>query len=170
MLSKIIQNNCKNMLSDRKYKYIKEEDNISIFSNGNKSYICLFLILFEKLDVSNVKNIINILNNKKLNHAIILYKTDITSYAKKIIDNIKKEFIIETFYEKKMLFNITKHRLVPKHTELSVEESKKFIKQYGKKFPVILKSDPISKYYNFKKGSIIKIVRKNNYIMYRIVK
>ena len=169
MLSKIIQNNCKIMIGDRNYKYIKEEDNIMIFSN-NKSYICLFLILYDKLDISNVKNIINILNNKKLNHAIILYKTSMTSYAKKIIDNIKKEFIIETFFEKNLLYNITKHRLVPKHTELSIDESKIFIKKYGKEFPVILKSDPVCKYYNFKKGSIIKITRNNNYIMYRIVK
>ncbi len=170
MLSKIIQNNCKNMILARKYKYIKEEDNIMLFSKNNKSFICLFLIMFDKLDVSNVKNIINTLNNKNLNHAIIIYKTDTTSYAKKIINNIKKEFVIETFFEKNLLYDITKHRLVPKHIELSNEESKKFIKDYGKKFPVILKTDPICKYYNFKKGNIIKIIRNNNYIIYRIVK
>ena len=170
MLSKIIQNNCKNMILDRKYKYMKEEDNIMIFSKNEKTYICLFLIIFDKLDVGNVKNIINILHNKKLNHAIIIYKTDVTSYAKKIINDIKKEFVIETFFEKNMLYNITQHRLVPKHIELSSKDSKDFIEKYGKKFPVILKTDPVCKYYNFKKGSIIKVIRNNNYIIYRIVK
>ena len=37
-------------------------------------------------------------------------------------------------------------------------------------FPVLLSTDPVSRYFNFKKGDIIKIIRKYDIITYRIVK
>ena len=51
----------------------------------------------------------------------------------------------------------------------NINEKNKFIKKYGKQIPKILLDDPIVKYFNFKQGDVLKIVRRNNYISYRIV-
>ena len=66
-----------------------------------------------------------------------------------------------------MKVSITKHYLVPKHEK--VPDSEKFDKKIIDKLPILLKTDPISRFYGFKKGDLIKISRKNNYIFYRRV-
>ena len=64
-----------------------------------------------------------------------------------------------------MLFNITKHFLVPKHHLMNVDETKDFLKDKEKgfvhKLPKIYESDPISRFYGAKVGQIFKIVREN---------
>ena len=57
------------------------------------------------------------------------------------------------------------------------KRSKKFKETYGIKFPTLLINDPISRFFNYKSGDIIKIIRckkikedSNYYITYRIVK
>ena len=69
-----------------------------------------------------------------------------------------------------MYYNVTEHRLYNKHERLDKTEAETFIKQFGKEIPFILKTDMICRYFDFKKGDIIKIYRKNGYISYRIVK
>ena len=171
MLEEKILKTCKEMFNQRNYEYEeKKDENLIIYKKKDGNKMCLFLNLYNKLDINIIKDVISRLNKNKINHAILIYKNDITSYAKKILINIKKEFEIEIFKDKNLMYNITKHKLVPLHEELSVKDSKKFTKKYGKKLPVILKNDPVSKFYNFKKGSIIKVTRSNNYIIYRIVK
>jgi len=66
--------------------------------------------------------------------------------------------------------NITKHRLVSKHMSVSSEELVEIKKKIDiTKLPVLLTTDPMCKYYAFRKGSVIKIQRKDS-MMYRIVK
>ena len=105
-------------------------------------------------------------------HAIIVYKDSATPVAKKIIEE-SNDILIELFQEEELSYNITKHYLVPKH-ELIYEKgskgAKEFKDKYSDKFPIILKSDPISRFYGYKKGDIIKVTRKSGNIMYRIVK
>jgi len=69
-----------------------------------------------------------------------------------------------------LLYNITKHRLVPKHRCLSVYETATFKRKYGVKIPVLLQTDAVVKFYNFKPNDIIEITRADGIVMYRIVK
>ena len=78
-----------------------------------------------------------------------------------------------------MLFNPTKHILVPKHVKLSENEVSELKKQFSitnnSQLPNILKDDPIVRYYNFKVGDILKIDKVNgsmnyNYCNYRYVR
>ena len=55
-------------------------------------------------------------------------------------------------------------------SELNEDEKKDFLSNFGSKIPFLLKTDPIVRYFNFEKGDIIKVIRKDNYISYRIVK
>lgn len=83
---------------------------------------------------------------------------------------------LEIHLMKRLMFNITKHQLVPKH---EVIRSKKVIDELVEKyklknkyqFPIILKSDPIAMYYGLKPGELVKITRTSEsagqYVMYR---
>ena len=68
------------------------------------------------------------------------------------------------------MYNITKHHLVPKHTKLSPEERSSFVSTYGDNIPIIKQTDPISRYWGFKIGDIVKIDRNCGTISYRIVR
>jgi len=75
-----------------------------------------------------------------------------------------------------MTFNITKHKLVPKHSKLSESEKEKVLEAYGitiKQLPKISKEDPAIKSFDVKNGDIIKIERPSKTagtaIYYRVV-
>ena len=78
----------------------------------------------------------------------------------------------ELFDHKELMYNITKHVLVPLHRLLTFENEEKEIifKEKFKKICTIQKTDPVAKFYNFKKGDIIEVKRQNGYVAYRIVK
>lgn len=134
-----------------------------------KSKICAFKTINDKVNVESIKKYMNDLNDLGIKHCIIIYKEGITSSAKQIIAT-SIDTKIEVFLESDLHFNKTKHRLVPEHIALSKTDSINFKKKYGTKLPAILKTDPISRFYNFQRGFIIKIIRKNGFVSYRVVK
>ena len=73
-------------------------------------------------------------------------------------------------------FDIIRHKLVPIHTIVSDEESKKILDKYKMKydqFPKILDTDPVSISIGAKPGQIVKIIRKSQTakeaVAYRLV-
>jgi len=70
-----------------------------------------------------------------------------------------------------MQYNLTKHELVPKHEKVDINEknAEDFKKSKTDKFPILLKTDPVARFYGFSKGDIIKITRKNGYVTFRRV-
>jgi DNA-directed RNA polymerase I, II, and III subunit RPABC1 len=164
------------MLDQRGYSYKNEED--FILASNNLEELVIFFCSDLKFNLDKLKFYISKMNEIELNHCIIVYADQITSTAKKAIDNleiIKPEGTIvpaeiELFSLKELQYNLTKHILVPLHTKLSDEESFQLKKKFGHNLASILKTDPVSRFYNFKKGDIIKITRKEGYIIYRIVK
>ena len=102
-------------------------------------------------------------------HIICLCMRNETSTVKKNISFLNENEQIEIFKMDTLKYNITKHRLVSRHIGLSVDESNQFIKKYGMKLPLLLLDDPISKFYNFKLNQIIKIIRLDGIITYRII-
>ena len=179
------------MLRDRKYDTSK-------YFDENGEYIQLNQELFnENFNINNLQLIVSKLNNpddkiqvlfheKKIGidilkliisemnditHTLLIVKHKITSFAKKEIIKLSSKYNFEIFLENEMLFNITKHRIVPKHILLDDNESKAIINCYGKKafyLPKIFKTDAICKYYDGKVGDIFKIEREKN-IYYRVV-
>jgi DNA-directed RNA polymerase I, II, and III subunit RPABC1 len=84
----------------------------------------------------------------------------------------------ELFWLNTMIFNITKHVLVPKHTKISEDDIRKLLVELyiQNKFhlPVMLKSDPITRYLDLSSGDVCKITRysptSGEYFSYRVVK
>lgn len=150
--------------------YLHNKFTTSLFSafcedmNPPKNANHLIFVCKDKLTTVNEKNLKKIIlseksgkNEKKKDNC-----TDKTSHFKKI----------EIFCIKNLLFNITKHELVPKHELLDVEDAKKIYERYSirdnqkiLKLPLLItKTDPVAKYYDFKPGNLIKITRPSSSI------
>lgn len=71
--------------------------------------------------------------------------------------------------------NITHHKMVPKHSVLSDEDTKELLDKYRIKkhqLPKIQMSDPVAKYFGVSRGQVMKIIRSSEtagrYVTYRI--
>lgn len=159
------------MLSQRGYSIIdKDEEQILGVKNGKQ--LCVFLINTPKFNVERIQEYISIMRKLDVNHSIIVFKNTATPVAKKAIDE-SSDITIELFQEIELQFNITTHYLVPKH-ELAFTKGTKsaidFKVKYSDKFPILLKNDPICRFYGYNKGDIIKVTRRDGNVMFRIVK
>jgi DNA-directed RNA polymerase I, II, and III subunit RPABC1 len=162
-----VRKTCCEMLEQRGYTIIQSDDDI-IIGDSQEEQIIVFNNK-ESIAIANIKEYVSFMNKSGINHAIVIYNNTITPQANKTIETLP-DMEIEIFLERSLLYNITKHRLVPEHIKLSSAETQLFKKKYGIKLPVIQKSDAIARFYNFKPGDIIKIIRKDGIVAYRIVK
>ena len=73
--------------------------------------------------------------------------------------------MLQYFHAQELLFNPTKHELVPPHRKLSVDESKEVMEKYLIKskgqMPLILHTDVIAKWIGLKQGELVEIIRYN---------
>jgi DNA-directed RNA polymerase subunit H (RpoH/RPB5) len=162
---------CKEMLDQRGYK-ITYDDGITIEGCNPKcptDKIIVFASKNLKFNVKNIQNYINTMNDKKIMHAIIIYVEGVTSFTKKAIKQ-SNDMEFEIFAQEDLQYNITKHRLQSKFRKFNDEESEEFKKKFGTKIPILKLDDPISRFYNFKKGDIIEVERKNGNICHRMIK
>ena len=82
---------------------------------------------------------------------------------------------IQMFSVADLLFNRSKHEIVPKHRIISEKEKRQVMKRYNMSsvdnFPMILKEDPIAKYHGCRPGDICEITSNSGisgtYIKYR---
>jgi len=108
---------------------------------------------------NNKLNIILIFSNDTISSPLI---SQLNKYDK-ILQ--KKGGILQYFQIKNLLYNPTKHEMVPEHIKLSPEESIKIMEKYMIKsklhMPMILHTDIIAKWLGLKQGDIVKINRYN---------
>jgi DNA-directed RNA polymerase I, II, and III subunit RPABC1 len=163
------------MLQQRGYTIEDFDDTKIVALKPNGDYVTLFLCDTEKFNVERISQYIGILKGADINfnHCIIVHRNNITPVAKKVVEE-SKEIKIELFNQDELQYNITKHFLVPKHEVFLKPTDNDYLsfkkKYHADKFPIILKSDPVSRFFNFEKNDIIKVTRKNGIIMYRIVR
>ena len=92
----------------------------------------------------------------------------------KIINNKLKHRFIQIFEDKRLLYNVTEHFLVPKHTRISKENTDKatelmqrlHIKSLSK-LPKIQVEDPVAKFIGLNVGDLCCIERDNS-VVYRL--
>jgi DNA-directed RNA polymerase I, II, and III subunit RPABC1 len=162
------------MLIDREYKIDYSDNNFTneqpyiIKATKSNNIIIVFINEDDKLNIQGIKDKISIMNKENATSCIIIYKSSVTSSAKKSLETLEYEFELFALHE--LQLNITRHRLVPRHTRVISSEKEELDKNYKGKLPIILHTDPISRYYSFKRGEYIRITRKDGSIIYRIVK
>jgi len=159
---------CTEMLFQRGYSDIvpKDDEIIAIDRLGN-NLKCIYID--DKISTQNIRDIITLMDNEQLKHIIILYDDEITSPAKKIIQD-HKETIIELFNIKELQINITKHRLQPKFELIKKDESSIIKRKMGTKFPIMFENGPISRFFYYRKEDMIRVTTRDGYINYRVVK
>lgn len=125
--------------------------------------------------IKTMRKFISILEEQKIQKGIIIYKTNMTPSANKVITAMQAQFRIEPFSEAELLVNITRHTLVPQHEVLKPEEKKALLQKYRLKdtqLPRIQLSDPVSRYYGLTRGQVVKITRPSEtagrYVSYRL--
>ena len=143
----------------------EHEDFIFHFLYNNKPYKKRTKSNFQKIIKNTIsedetKNIIFVIfwdHINMMNKYEHFYSEDIFT-----LENDK----IQIFKFKNLVFNITKHSLVPKHEKVPEKEIKKLLLKLMisklSQFPTLLTTDPICKYYNFKVNDLIKISRTSN--------
>lgn len=148
---------------------ILNENTLVFFDHiEEKSYI-LILMSHEKIGVEILKSYIEKAMNKEIKNYIVIYQKNITSTCLKILNNFF-EYNIELFCLDEFKFDITKVKYYTKHKKISEKEKKELNAIYQEKLPVILLSDPIVRYFGYKKNDILIIYRDNNEITYRMVR
>lgn len=77
------------------------------------------------------------------------------------IKKLEKIYNVQVFWKKELQINPTKHMLVPQHTLIKKEDQRVIMANYNilvkSQLPGIKENDIICRYYNFRKGDIIKI-------------
>lgn len=176
---------------DEKYETINEEEikhlisNNSLFIMGEKDNqkILIKLVTLSKIKSVNIKEIVSeiieeLQDSNSSFEIVLILKNKPTSIIKKL-EKDKEYNNLQIMYTKQFMFNPTKHFLVPKHTKLPEKDIVDIINYYSLnskgQLPVILRDDPIVRYYNFKPGDVIKIessvgTMNTNYLYYRCVR
>ena len=177
------------MLAQRGYKVVGEADNILFAKRSLTDGVMVFFERQSGLTTDRIYKIMSRIRESGYTHCIIIYRDGVTTYVKNLIKNEifdrpkpmrdvrdksaydLNEFDIEIFNEAEMRINITRHRLQPKRIEcLSDADCAAFKKKYGVKIPVYAITDPIVRFFNFKKGSIVSLTRADGTHTYRIVR
>lgn len=161
---------CLEMCQQRNYTDINDDGDYMSSKDG-QNVVLIFFITFNKLNIDESHNIITTMINNNSKHAIIVHFKGLTPVSNKVLCDMHN-YEFELFDHKELMYNITKHVLVPLHRLLTFENEEKEIifKEKFKKICTIQKTDPVAKFYNFKKGDIIEVKRQNGYVAYRIVK
>ena len=109
---------------------------------------------------------------KNIYHLILVFNGKLTHTVKNTCLTMTSMRIeLYNITEKALQFNISKHKLVPKHERLTKHEISQFPLSINvNKFPILFDTDPIAVYYDFRPGDIIKITRPSDIITYRIVR
>ena len=151
-----------NSISNEELEIIhRQSDNIfQIFANDSLKII---YYLNTKFKFADLKKYIQSKDNEKVTDLIIIFKEKINSFNPKNIEEFNN-INLQTFVIKELLFNISKHSLVPKHEVVKDPvEISKLVEHYNLKsklqFPIILKTDPMAKYLNVQSGELVRVTR-----------
>jgi DNA-directed RNA polymerase subunit H (RpoH/RPB5) len=173
------------MMEDRKFLNDKQLEFMNHFNVNELAAFCNKVIF--NVDVAGKLRIVYIRNKAKKEEFKALLGEDFDMYLvvaidklsiihTKIVAEMNEKGNIEVFDINNLLFNITKHELVPKHEVIKDETViSQLVEMYNIKtkyqLPIILKSDPVAKYYGLKSGNLVKVTRispsAGEYILYR---
>ena len=175
------------MMKDREFELIKDTEfklksetmPYLLYENKNKTKT---KILFQKKEGSQkvIRSIMKELGVIESNEDVILIIITLFNKMDTNINVLPERYIeiennfdnVQFFPVTKMLFNITKHRLVPRHKILNKNELENVKKNWGNNFlnqiAKIKKNDPVAKYFFAQEGDVFEISNNADYINYRI--
>jgi len=166
---KIIEYDDKQIIAQKNLETKSDDSSNEDSDDEQKDLVCAFLSDTNKFNKERLKEILGLMQKIEVKHGIIICLSDCTTAAKTIINDIK-DVRIELFKMDELQFNITKHRLQPKFSKIDDEYATILKNKFGNKLHFLLKKDPICRFYGYERGNIIRVIRRNGYILYRMVK
>lgn len=153
--------------------------------NTDESEKCVYVhFIYELKKTDNIGmlekfyNVITETNDMKQTDEVVfvIFSEFSETIEEKVIDMENKYQNVTIFKYKSLLFNLVEHNYVPKHECLSEKEKEKlkdkFMINNFEQLPLITKTDAVCRYYNFKAGDVLRIIRQSynkNHIAYRYV-
>ena len=169
-------------LSDADFKYLTHEKKLDLYAskieNEKKHSIYIKFITTLRIKPTLIKNYVDEIREQckdDILDIVIVLKIE----PNNTIYKLEKEKLVQIMNCKELQINKTKHYLVPKHELINDDVANELLKRYSliskTQLPLILHSDPICRYYNFKGGDIIKITHNSvsqnkGYEYYRCVR
>ena len=151
-----------------------------IFKRNNKQLLVYFHPLDSKLCQSDMSYIRSLMSEKKAQHLVLVVNNKATPKVSSVLEILGHN--AQLFSEEELMFNVTRHQLVPKHTLVTGDEREQILSTYatlpdGKQhldlLPGMFTNDAIVRYYNYKVDDLICIERPRNDgfvdLSYRIV-
>jgi DNA-directed RNA polymerase subunit H len=95
-------------------------------------------------------------------HHIFVFKDALTSSNQAAVMQRFTHPRNQVFSLEELQYNVTLHRLVPKHVKLSPEQTQKVLETFQiklKDMSTIYRSDPVAKYLGLMQGDVVRIVR-----------
>ena len=152
-----------------------DEEDLTEMGDKNLSNKKVYIKWFSKVEGEKSENLFNKtydmiseINGMGRNDDIIFILGDLR--FERITDQMKEwvneKSNVSLFNYKDLLFNVSRHKYVPKHTKLTKPEIldlKKTLKLESLvQLPLIEKNDPIARYYGLRRGDVVKIERCGN--------
>lgn len=167
-------NKPKNLNETNEELYSKRDfiDSIINASDDEENEINV-MFFFDKMGIAPIKDILEHVAEKEMDHVIIVSREKYTSHATSHIKYTSKteKIHIEPFLMESLLYNITHHSLQPNSVELikNKEEIKKIYKTFGmdkNSCRNIKVSNPFNKYYDGRVGQIYRVINKGGRLEY----
>lgn len=133
------------------------EYNETHIKDNKNNDIHVKFINYKLTTIRKITDIENFLENKKAHKFII-----VSNIQNKAIKQLLEYENTEVFNDYDLKINLIDHILVPKHYILTEEQANEFLDSYkfkSKDLKRMLTTDPVSRYYNLKKGTIVRIER-----------
>ena len=161
-------------------EYFKDPNNDLVFQNPTTRDVIVVVFTREsRIGNKSISPLLTRAKNHQANHTIIVHpRGAIQSIIRKAHQTIeaKTSIKIEFFDYDELQYNVTKHMYVPRHKPLSNDEKEDLFLRYkisAQQLPIILKTDPVSRYYGAEPGTVMEITRRSEtcgrYITYRVV-
>lgn len=160
----IIHDVCIEMFQARQYSISFHDENTIHGLDEHKQKVFLYILSCDKLNTQIMRYYYSEFLKNNVKRGILVYHHLVTPSVKKIIESIDN-IVIELFSKNELSFNITKHHLVPTHIRIEKDPTIDYTK-----YPIIKRQDPIAKFYNFRHNDLIKIIRSDDTIYYRITR
>jgi len=155
---------CREMFELRGYSDIQETlHELHATTSDDKHVMLCWLRPETKMNVVFMKQYYTHFRLNNVDHGILVYHGAITASVRRIVETIN-DMYLELFARQSLHHNITRHVLVPRHERISRTEHPE-----AGKYPVIRKTDPIVRFYDFRVGDLIRIHRLDG-IYFRIVR
>jgi len=163
-----------NLMMERRGYLLKENrerEGVSVYSypENKKEEVLVWISSHEKLNIDGIKEYVALLESYRKKHGILIFPTTITSSAKKVLENLYK-FNIELFQKQEFMYDFQQLRYYSPHVRAEETVAQDLKKRFGSHLLLLLRTDPVCRYFGFEKGEIIKVQRKNGTIVYRLVK